>query len=68
MIHKIAPGSKKIRKFVHMLMHLMALSLGGLGLYVAFKIHKDAKLADMYSLHSWFGMGTIILYISQVCQ
>lgn len=44
----------------------MALVLGGLGLYSAFKFHRDVNLADMHSLHSWLGMGAIVLHALQV--
>jgi len=66
MTYKIVPGSKKTRKFVHLLLHLVALAFGGLGLYAALKSHRDVKLADMYSPRSWFGMGTFSLYILRV--
>lgn len=66
MAYKTVPGTRQTQKFVHFLFHLMALGLGVLGLYSAFEFHKDVKLADMYSLHSWFGMGAIALYALQV--
>ncbi|ONK75337.1 uncharacterized protein A4U43_C03F15790 [Asparagus officinalis] len=62
MAYKTIPGSRRTQKFVHLFLHLMALGLGSLGLYAAFKFHKDTKLADMYSLHSWLGMGAFVLY------
>ncbi|XP_011626543.1 probable ascorbate-specific transmembrane electron transporter 1 isoform X2 [Amborella trichopoda] len=55
-------GSKKGQKSIHMLLHLVALVLGITGVYAVFKFHRESKIHDMYSLHSWFGMGTICLY------
>lgn len=66
MAYKTVPGSKDTRKFFHLLFHFMALVLSGLGLYSAFKFHKDVEWADMYSLHSWFGMAAVVLYALQV--
>jgi hypothetical protein len=34
--------------------------------YCAFKFHNDSGIANLYSLHSWLGIGTISLYAIQV--
>lgn len=68
MAYKTVPGTRERKKFVHMLLHLVALALGGLGLYAVFKVNSypDFKFAEMRTLHSWLGMGTILLYAFQV--
>ncbi|XP_042466538.1 probable ascorbate-specific transmembrane electron transporter 2 [Zingiber officinale] len=62
MAYKIVPADKMLQKFVHLLLHLIALGLGILGIYAAFKYHNAATLPDMVSLHSWLGMLTICLF------
>ncbi|KAG6524201.1 hypothetical protein ZIOFF_014093 [Zingiber officinale] len=66
MAYKIVPADKMLQKFVHLLLHLIALGLGILGIYAAFKYHNAATLPDMVSLHSWLGMLTICLFGLQV--
>ncbi|RWR75101.1 putative ascorbate-specific transmembrane electron transporter 1 [Cinnamomum micranthum f. kanehirae] len=62
MAYKTIPGSRKARRAVHMALHLVALLVGILGVYTIFKFHREVGIPDMYSLHSWLGMGTICLF------
>ncbi|XP_044491838.1 probable ascorbate-specific transmembrane electron transporter 1 [Mangifera indica] len=62
MAHKTIPATRRAQKTVHLLLHLVALLCGIVGIYVVFKFHNEAGLPNMYSLHSWLGMGTICLY------
>uniref|UniRef100_A0A803N0K8 Cytochrome b561 domain-containing protein n=1 Tax=Chenopodium quinoa TaxID=63459 RepID=A0A803N0K8_CHEQI len=39
-----------------------AITLGIIGVYAAFKYHYKANVTNMYSLHSWIGLGTFIVY------
>lgn len=66
MAHKTIPATRRAQKTVHLLLHLLALLCGIVGIYVVFKFHNEAGLPNMYSLHSWLGMGTICLYGLQV--
>lgn len=68
MAYKIVPGRwRKLQKLVHMLLHMAALLVGGLGLYAVFKSQREEQgMPDMYSLHSWIGLGSICLYALQV--
>lgn len=68
MAYKTIPASRKVQRAVHMALHLVALLVGILGVYAAFKFHREVGLSDMYSLHSWLGMGTICLFGLQVNQ
>ena len=45
-----------------MVLHAVALFLGSVGIYAAFKFHNESGIANLYSLHSWVGLGTICLY------
>lgn len=49
-----------------MLLHAVALCLGSVGIYAAFKFHNESGIDNLYSLHSWVGLGTICLYGIQV--
>jgi hypothetical protein len=53
---------------VHMLLHAVAFFLGSVGIYAAFKFHDESGIANLYSLHSWIGLGTICLYGMQVMR
>jgi len=64
--YKIWPWSHDANKMVHMLLHAVALFLGSVGIYAAFKFHNESGIDNLYSLHSWVGLGTICLYGIQV--
>lgn len=66
MAYKTIPGSRKVQRAVHMGLHLVALLVGILGVYAIFKFHREVGIPDMYTLHSWLGMGTICLFGLQV--
>ena len=66
MAYKTIPARKETQKFVHLMLHLVALGLGILGIYAAFKYHSANTMPDMLSLHSWLGMCTICLFGLQV--
>lgn len=66
MAYKTVPGEKKVQKKVHLTAQLIALVLGIVGVCAAFKFHDKAGIRDMYSLHSWLGIGTISLFGLQV--
>ncbi|KAJ1387832.1 Cytochrome b561/ferric reductase transmembrane [Sesbania bispinosa] len=59
MTYKSIPGKRSSGKMVHLLLHLIALAAGVLGIIAVFKSKKEAGLANMYTLHSWFGMSAI---------
>ncbi|KAL2324525.1 hypothetical protein Fmac_023583 [Flemingia macrophylla] len=53
---------KEVKKLIHLSLHAIALILGILGIYTAFKYHNESGIANLYSLHSWLGIGVIVLY------
>ncbi|XP_010271183.1 PREDICTED: probable transmembrane ascorbate ferrireductase 3 [Nelumbo nucifera] len=65
MAYKTFPMEKKVRKFIHMLLHLVAIVLGIVGINAAFKFHNEVGIPNMFSLHSWLGMGTFCLFCLQ---
>eukprot|EP00252_Welwitschia_mirabilis_P000442 TRINITY_DN1043_c0_g2_i1.p1 TRINITY_DN1043_c0_g2~~TRINITY_DN1043_c0_g2_i1.p1 ORF type:complete len:266 (+),score=36.28 TRINITY_DN1043_c0_g2_i1:98-799(+) len=62
LVYKTLPGDKSFRKTVHLGLHLIALILGSIGIHTAFKYHNESGIANLYSWHSWLGLGTIILF------
>ena len=64
--YKAFPLKKEVKKLIHLVFHAIALILGIVGIYTAFKFHNESGIANLYSLHSWLGIGVIVLYGIQV--
>lgn len=63
MVYKVLPTWKHdTTKLIHLILHAIALVFGAVGIYCAFKFHNESGIANLYSLHSWLGIGTICLY------
>lgn len=62
MSYRTLPWSKRVKKIIHLILHAIALVLGVFGIYFAFKFHNESGIDNLYSLHSWMGLGTICLY------
>lgn len=56
---------KRITKILHGAIHLISLIISIVGLIAVFQFHAKSKVPDMYSLHSWCGMLTFIIFIVQ---
>ncbi|XP_057716884.1 transmembrane ascorbate-dependent reductase CYB561 [Corythoichthys intestinalis] len=56
---------KKNVKMLHGMIHLLALIISIVGMVAVFDSHRAANYADMYSLHSWCGLITIVLFCLQ---
>ncbi|KAJ7969968.1 transmembrane ascorbate ferrireductase 1 [Quillaja saponaria] len=63
--YKSIPLKKEVKKLIHLVLHAIALILGIIGIYTAFKFHNESGIANLYSLHSWLGIGVISLYAIQ---
>ncbi|TNM97417.1 hypothetical protein fugu_015573 [Takifugu bimaculatus] len=57
--------AKRNIKILHGIIHLLALCISIIGFVAVFNFHKVSKIPDMYSLHSWVGMATIVLFFLQ---
>ncbi|XP_058510677.1 transmembrane ascorbate-dependent reductase CYB561 [Solea solea] len=57
--------AKRNIKILHGIIHLLALIISIVGFVAVFDFHKAAKIPDMYSLHSWCGMITMVLFCLQ---
>ncbi|KAL5213535.1 hypothetical protein ABZP36_024382 [Zizania latifolia] len=63
MVYKVLPAwNHDTTKLIHLILHAIAIVLGVVGIYCAFKFHNESGIANLYSLHSWLGIGTICLY------
>ncbi|KAI9091087.1 hypothetical protein K1719_028357 [Acacia pycnantha] len=63
--YKALPLKKEVKKLIHLVLHAIAIALGIIGIYCAFKYHNESGIANLYSLHSWLGIGVIVLYFIQ---
>ncbi|GMI71581.1 hypothetical protein like AT4G25570 [Hibiscus trionum] len=62
MSYKSLPLKKEVKKVIHLVLHAIALILGIIGICAAFKNHNESSIPNLYSLHSWLGIGIIVLY------
>ncbi|XP_057529634.1 probable transmembrane ascorbate ferrireductase 3 [Amaranthus tricolor] len=62
MVYKTVIAEPRTQKMIHMIMHIIAITLGIVGIYATFKYHSAKNLTTMYTMHSWIGLGTFILY------
>lgn len=67
MSYKALPFAKNVKKVIHLVLHGLALLFGIFGIYAAFKFHNESGFPNLYSFHSWVGLGTICFYGLQVC-
>ncbi|XP_023676605.1 transmembrane ascorbate-dependent reductase CYB561 [Paramormyrops kingsleyae] len=57
--------AKRSVKVLHAALHLIALVISIVGFVAVFDFHRSAKIPSMYSLHSWCGMLTFVLFCLQ---
>ncbi|CAK6960196.1 transmembrane ascorbate-dependent reductase CYB561 [Scomber scombrus] len=57
--------AKRNVKMLHGIIHLLALIISIIGVVAVFDFHRAAKIPDMYSLHSWCGIITMVLFCIQ---
>ncbi|XP_067902224.1 lysosomal membrane ascorbate-dependent ferrireductase CYB561A3-like isoform X1 [Heterodontus francisci] len=55
-------SNKMILKLVHATLNLGALSLAVIGLLAAFGFHNKMHIPNLYSMHSWVGFASVILF------
>ncbi|GMI87484.1 hypothetical protein like AT1G14730 [Hibiscus trionum] len=65
MVYKTVQATHMVQKVVHMIFQLGAFVLGVVGLCAVFKFHDMYNIEDVYSLHSWIGIGTVSLFAVQ---
>lgn len=62
MSYRSLPFKKEVKKLIHLGLHAVALILGIVGICAAFKYHNESSIDNLYSFHSWLGIGVIVLY------
>lgn len=53
-------------KLIHAFLHLFAFIFAVLGLVAVFDFHNAKNIPNVYSLHSWIGIGTVVLFGCQL--
>ncbi|KFQ70995.1 Cytochrome b ascorbate-dependent protein 3, partial [Phaethon lepturus] len=69
LVYRLPPawsGPKLPWKVLHGTLALAAFGLAVLGLAAVFRFHNDHGTPNMYSLHSWLGLATVLLFSCQV--
>lgn len=56
---------KRNIKILHGVIHLLALVISIVGFAAVFENHKASNIPQMYSLHSWCGMATLVFFCIQ---
>lgn len=65
LVHRWLPGSRNLKKSVHLCLQGLALACGIFGIWT--KFHGiDGVVANFYSLHSWMGLICVSLFGAQV--
>ncbi|KAK4758803.1 hypothetical protein SAY87_020104 [Trapa incisa] len=64
LVHRWLPGSRNLKKSVHLSLQGVALASGVFGMWTKFH-RNDGVLANFYSLHSWMGLICISLFGAQ---
>ncbi|GMT10662.1 hypothetical protein PFISCL1PPCAC_3955, partial [Pristionchus fissidentatus] len=57
--------AKLISKFMHFILHSMALGLAGCGLYSAIRHKETHNVAQFQTVHSWLGLALLGAYVVQ---
>ena len=53
-------------KLIHMCVQVLVMMLAVIGLVTVFDFHNANHIPNMYTLHSWVGLSTVILFFLQV--
>nr|ACR38596.1 unknown [Zea mays] len=64
--YKTVPGTKKLKKLVHLAVQFLAMFLSLIGLWAVWKFHDERKIDHLYTLHSWLGLTCFIFFSLQV--
>ncbi|KAG8652278.1 hypothetical protein MANES_06G073500v8 [Manihot esculenta] len=64
LVHRWLPGSRSLKKSVHLCLQGVALASGIFGIWTKFQ-GRDGIVANFFSLHSWMGLICICLFGAQ---
>ncbi|XP_023748109.1 transmembrane ascorbate ferrireductase 2 isoform X1 [Lactuca sativa] len=63
--YKTISGTKTFKKLVHLSLQFLAFILSLIGLWAVWKFHNDKGIGNFYSLHSWLGLASLLLFAIQ---
>ncbi|TVU06311.1 hypothetical protein EJB05_49518 [Eragrostis curvula] len=63
--YKTVPGTKKLKKLVHLALQFLAMLLSLIGLWAVWKFHDERKIDHLYTLHSWLGLSCVVFFSLQ---
>lgn len=58
--------SKRLVKILHAVMQFGALGFSSFALASVFSAHNEGGIANLYSIHSWLGLATFVMFALQV--
>lgn len=67
LVYRVVPLTKLIVKVAHGFIHAGVAVCIVVGLVAVFKFHNAYDLPNLYSLHSWIGLATVVMFGMQVC-
>lgn len=56
------PFSHELNKRIHLSLHALGFLSAVLGAVAVFRFHNEHSITNLYSLHSWLGLGVLILF------
>eukprot|EP00118_Oscarella_pearsei_P001415 m.7383 g.7383 ORF g.7383 m.7383 type:complete len:262 (+) comp18522_c0_seq1:45-830(+) len=62
---RLLPCSRPLKKAVHVILHVSSAGCAAFGIAAVFVVHQKEGYPHLYSLHSWCGLITAILFTAQ---
>ncbi|XP_068637919.1 transmembrane ascorbate ferrireductase 2-like [Aristolochia californica] len=62
LVYKTTSGTKNFKKALHLAGQFIAFVLSSIGIWAALKFHNEKGIENFYSLHSWLGLASFILF------
>lgn len=63
--YKTLSGTKSFKKLIHLSLQSLNLCLAVIGVWAVLKLHLDKGSDNFYSLHSWLGLASLLLFSIQ---
>jgi hypothetical protein len=60
------PFSHHTNKLIHIACHSLSIASVIGGMVAVFRFHNEHQIPNLYSLHSWVGMTTVVIFSLQV--